>query len=104
MRFDEPHPSPKRSSPSRLSTSGQTRYQGWSCNVRPSKHSSTKFQLENLTIQNYSYDTRRQLLNITALEEYYKTTKSLNVQAMNFDESFLNRFIKWRVLVATHNI
>jgi len=30
MWFGEPHPSPKRSSLTRLSTSGQTRYKGWS--------------------------------------------------------------------------
>jgi len=30
MWFGEPHPSPE-SSPTRLSTSGQTRYKGWSC-------------------------------------------------------------------------
>jgi len=29
MRFGEPHPSPERGSPTRLSTSGQTRYKGW---------------------------------------------------------------------------
>ena len=33
MRFDEPHPSPKRSSPTRLNTMGQTRYKGWPCTV-----------------------------------------------------------------------
>ena len=34
MRFGEPHPSPKRSSPTRLSTSGQTSYKGWLCRPR----------------------------------------------------------------------
>ena len=33
MWFGEPHPSPERSSPTRLSTSGQTKYKGWSCRV-----------------------------------------------------------------------
>jgi len=31
MWFGEPHASPERISPTRLSMSGQTRYKGWSC-------------------------------------------------------------------------
>jgi len=48
-----------------------------------------KFQLENLTIHNHSYDTRRELLSITALQEPWETTKSLNMQAMNINGVFL---------------
>ena len=33
MWFGEPHPFPKRSSPNRLSTSGQMKYKGWSCKL-----------------------------------------------------------------------
>jgi len=31
MWFSEPHPFPERGSPTRLSTSGQQSYKGWSC-------------------------------------------------------------------------
>jgi hypothetical protein len=31
MGFNEPHPSPERSSPTRLSMSGHARYKGWLC-------------------------------------------------------------------------
>jgi len=33
MWFGEPHPVRKRESPTRLSTSGQQSYKGWSCRV-----------------------------------------------------------------------
>ena len=33
MRFGEPHPFPKRGSPTRLSASGQQSYEGWSCRL-----------------------------------------------------------------------
>ena len=33
MWFGEPHPFPKRVSPTRLSTSGQQSYEGWSCRI-----------------------------------------------------------------------
>jgi len=33
MWFGEPHPFPERGSPTRLSASGQQRYEGWSCIV-----------------------------------------------------------------------
>jgi hypothetical protein len=33
MWFDEPRPSPERSSPTRLSTSGQPSLKGWSCKI-----------------------------------------------------------------------
>ena len=36
MWFGEPHPFPKRGSPTRLSVSGQQSYEGWSCRVRNS--------------------------------------------------------------------
>jgi len=31
MLFGEPHPFPERGSPTRLSTSGQQSFKGWSC-------------------------------------------------------------------------
>jgi len=37
MWFGEPHPFPVRGSPTRLSTSEQQRYEGWSCTVDLSK-------------------------------------------------------------------
>jgi len=36
MWFDEPHPSPERSSPTRLNMSGQTRYKGGPCKIEAS--------------------------------------------------------------------
>ena len=78
MWFGERHPFPERRSPTRLSASGQQRYEGWQCRARNKKKPGRPKKKLTIWTQLYSMRKQKQFYDYIQFEFIIRTSNRNN--------------------------